>query len=243
MLKKIQLNITTTCKYLFKKQVIQNSNSIVGILIVSFFAILGLVSFCYFTGNSIGTLTKDPMALTDLPFYSGSFSQLGNIFWFIAAGISFFTYTIYKGKFKKFLWFSAIFSLLLGIDDLFLIHDGLLPAIGLNENIMYIIYGIFSFCYFTAFHNYILKTPFIILFMAFGFLGLSVISDLFKVPGINPFLFEDGFKIIGIISWMVYHFKVSKYVLLKMRQKQEMVFFTRGLESVNKQTLKKVVGD
>lgn len=243
MLKKIQDNITTTFNYIVKKQVIQNRDSIVGILIVSFFALLGLVSICYFTGNSIGTFTKDPMALTDLPFYSGSFSQLGNIFWFIAAGISFFTFYVSKGKFKKFLLFSAIFSLLLGIDDLFLIHDGLLPAMGLNENIMYIIYGIFTVCYLLVFRAFILKTPFIILLMAFGFLGFSVLSDLVKISGVNPFLFEDGFKMMGIISWMVYHFKVSKYVLDKLRKKQEMIFFTRGLESVNKQTLKKVVGN
>lgn len=243
MLKIIQGNISTILLYIFKKQVIKNLHSIIGILTVSFLAILSLVSICYFTGNSIGTFTKDPMALTDLPFYSGSFSQLGNMFWFIAAGISFFTFFISKGKYKKFLLFSAIFSLLLGMDDLFLIHDGLLPAIGLNENVMYFIYGIFTICYFSAFHKNILKTPFIILLMAFGFLGLSVISDLFKISGVNPFLFEDGFKMMGIISWMVYHFKVSKYVLEKAMQKQEMLFYSRGLESVNKPTLKKVAGD
>lgn len=121
----------TNLKILIRKQITQNKISILGILGISLLMIFTLVGFCYFTRNSIATLTRDPLSLTDLPFYAGSFSQLGNMFWFIAAGISFFTY-LTTVKYKTFLLFSAIFSLILGLDDLLMVYDGLLPEIGLN---------------------------------------------------------------------------------------------------------------
>src|SRR5690606_20232535 len=115
-----------------RKQLFKNRKTILGILSVSFILIFGLVGFCYFTGTSIKDLTKDPVSLTNLPFYSGYFSQLGNMFWFISAGISFFTFYIVEGKYRKFLLSSFLFSLFLGVDDLFMVHDGFMPAIGVH---------------------------------------------------------------------------------------------------------------
>lgn len=104
------------------------------------------------------------------------------------------------------------------------------------------IYGLFTLYYLTEFRTHIRKTPFIILLLAFVFLGLSVLSDLIKISGVNPYLFEDGFKMIGIISWLVYHFKVSKLEIEKLMQKQQLIFFQRGMDSKETSKLKKVVG-
>lgn len=222
-----------------RKQLFKNRKTILGILSVSFILIFCLVGFCYFTGTSIKDLTKDPISLTSLPFYSGYFSQLGNIFWFITAGISFFTFYMVEGKYRKFLLFSFIFSLFLGIDDLFMIHEGFMPAIGVHENFFFISYVLFAIFYLFHFKNLIIRSPFVLLLMAFSFLGISVMWDIMNIPGINPYIFEDGFKIMGIISWMVYHFQVSKKVIEKTLQKE---IFQRSQE-IHGPNLKKVVGE
>jgi len=45
--------------------------------------------------------------------------------------------------------------------------------------------------------------------MALFFFALSVIFDKSSIPGIDPYLLEDGAKIAGIVSWMSYFFSVG----------------------------------
>ena len=46
--------------------------------------------------------------------------------------------------------------------------------------------------------------------LALGFLGLSVISDM-VLPQVGlEFLFEDGLKIMGIVSWTYFYIKSLK---------------------------------
>ncbi len=228
---------------LLRKQAFSNRILLGGLFAISFLLMCILVLVSYFTGISVSSFTRDPLALADIPFYSGYFSQLGNIIWFFAAGITFFTYRISHKKFKKFLLFSTVFSVLLGIDDFFLIHDGFFPAIGLNENWMYIIYAVFTAYYFIAFNVTILITPFVFLVLDFGFFAISILNDLIKIPGLNPFILEDGSKMAGILSWGVYFYKSSILIIEKTRLKQEMQFYTKKLESVEISNLKKVAGE
>lgn len=43
--------------------------------------------------------------------------------------------------------------------------------------------------------------------MAFLFFGLSVTLDLLQIPSIDPYLAEDGAKLVGLISWLAYFFR------------------------------------
>lgn len=211
---KINDGVMTKSYNFLKKNLAQNKSAIYLVISLSVFLLLSMVLICNYLDIPVERLTRDPAASLAVPFYSGYFSQLGGIFWIASACFAFFTGIIIKNGSRKFMLFSGGFVLLLAIDDIFMLHDGLFPEMGINENVFYLTYAILTIVYFRLFYRTILKSPFVLLLLAFGFLGLSVIIDLLPVPGsINRYIFEDGFKMMGIISWMAYTFKTGKRLL------------------------------
>ncbi|QEC53068.1 hypothetical protein [Anseongella ginsenosidimutans] len=57
------------------------------------------------------------------------------------------------------------------------------------------------------------KTPYIFLFFVLGSFTLSALNDKIKLPGLHPYLYEDSFKMIGIICRLTYHYIVCLKVL------------------------------
>ncbi len=60
-----------------------------------------------------------------------------------------------------------------------------------------------------TFKKCILKTEYLILLIALGFFGLSLFIDVFQhriqsIIGNSRILFEDGFKLLGIVGWFGY---------------------------------------
>jgi len=168
----------------------------------------------------IGKLTRDPTAIGKIPPYYGFFSQIGVFCWFASVAVCIFSAVmlslqIDKLNFKDFFFISGFLTLILGLDDAFLLHEKVLPALGFSEKGMFAIYaGIFLF-YLIRFFPTILKTEYIIFAMAFIFFGISIALDIFDPHGINPYLFEDSAKLIGIISWLVYFFHTGLAVINK----------------------------
>jgi hypothetical protein len=101
------------------------------------------------------------------------------------------------------------------LDDLFLLHEEVFPYyLNIPEKLVFVGYGMIISLYLVKFRKIILKTEFLFLILAFGFLGLSVIIDLLPIAtrllgNQGEFLLEDGFKLMGIISWFTYFARVG----------------------------------
>jgi hypothetical protein len=61
------------------------------------------------------------------------------------------------------------------------------------------------------FYRLILKTDYFLLVIALFFFAISVALDLFPYSGIDPYFYEDGAKLVGIVSWLVYFFNTAEY--------------------------------
>ncbi|OIQ30916.1 MAG: hypothetical protein BM564_01505 [Bacteroidetes bacterium MedPE-SWsnd-G2] len=157
-------------------------------------------------------MTRDITAIAEVPFYTGFLSQLGIFFWVATATLCFFSSkfssnNIAQTKLKKFLFYAGLLTVLLCIDDIFLLHETVFPKyFGVPQKLVILIYGFLFISLLVKFYTVILKTNFILLGMALFFFGLSVFFDLFPIPGVNPYLLDDGAKIIGIISWFFYFY-------------------------------------
>lgn len=158
-------------------------------------------------------LTADPNVLTDSPIYFGFMSQTGIIFWSAAATTSFifaFLTKIYRNEKEKFYFFifTGLLISWLMIDDCFLLHEGVLPAIGVPQKIILLFYVLVVLYYLFRFKNLIIKqTPYILLILSFGCFGISVFIDYFfyfENPNLIDTVLEDGSKFIGIILWFAY---------------------------------------
>lgn len=135
--------------------------------------------------------------------------------WYASAAICLFSARVLSTqtgnlKIKPFLLVSGLLALILGLDDAFLLHEEVIPRfLGVPEEAVYVIYVGFVLFYLVIFYPVIRKTEYVLLIMAFVFFGVSVSLDFFEPPGIDPFLFEDAAKLVGLVSWLAYFFRTS----------------------------------
>ena len=184
---------------------------VLGISVVLIGAVL-LLHYC--ADIPIGRLTRDPNTIGGSPLYAGFLSQIGILCWSAAAAVCLFgakAISKHRGdqKLKTFLVVFGVVTLVLCLDDAFLIHEGFFPHFGIPEVAIYVAYGICALVCFLMFSSVILRTEYILMVIALVFFVVSIALDVFDPPGIDRYLFEDGAKLVGIISWLAYSFRVA----------------------------------
>jgi len=173
-----------------------------------------VVSLKVWKNVSFAFLSRDIVSIGDLPAYAGFMSQLGVILWFAAATVCIIGAKVLAVQqrflnFQQFLWFSGLLTILLGLDDAFLLHERFLPNMGIPEKVIMTFYGSIVAAYACRFLHTILSTQYVVLVSALMFFGVSISLDLFPIANIDPYLFEDGAKMVGIIAWFVYFYQTT----------------------------------
>lgn len=179
-------------------------------------------------GISIADLTRDPAATTGHSPFIGTLSHLGVLFWCATVAICLFSFALLQGtgnigEFSSFFLFGGLISLILLLDDLFLLHESVFPRhLNIPEKIVFLSYGLMILGYLTRFRKLILKTDFLCMILVFGLFGLSIFIDILDLR--VSILFEDGSKLFGIVSWFGYFaltcFQVVKQNTLQLAQKK-----------------------
>jgi hypothetical protein len=166
-------------------------------------------------GIPIEDFTRDPNAVTEVNPFIGAVSQVGLFLWsFTAAVCLFMVYIARKQKnkrIKNFFLFSAVITLVLLLDDAFLLHEVVFPDyLAISQKVVYGSYVLLIAYYLFSQRNVIFKTNLAVLFIAFTFFGLSVFFDVAVKTIPHQTLYEDGFKLLGIVSWLIYFVKTSR---------------------------------
>ena len=68
-----------------------------------------------------------------------------------------------------------------------------------------------------------MNTQYILLGMALVFFGVSITLDLFEmfeIPFLGRLLFEDSAKLVGIVSWLSYFFRVGVFAVYRNADQQ-----------------------
>ncbi len=175
--------------------------------------VLFLVIFIRFMYKiPMAELTRDPVQLLHGRPYTGMLSNLGIIIWSATAGICLFVVILSlpyqeRKRERQFFLLAFLLTLVLLLDDLFLLHDVILPEdLNISENYLYAVYGILSSVFIIFFRNDILQTPYLLLIAAVIFFGFSIgVDTIVKFLDLeHGFFLEDGSKFLGIISWGTY---------------------------------------
>ena len=189
------------------------------VLILAVSAVLvGVVLLLHFwKGIPIGRLTRDPTAIVGVPLYTGFLSQIGIFFWSASTAVCIFSAKVLSRhpdslEIKRFLFVSGLLTLVLGLDDVFLLHEDFFPSFGVPEKVVFVSYAGIVLFYLVRFYSIILNTNYILLGMALVFFGVSITLDLFSH---GSYLFEDGAKLVGIVSWLSYFFHVGAYAVYR----------------------------
>jgi hypothetical protein len=105
---------------------------------------------------------------------------------------------------------ASLITLMLGFDDAFQLHERFAPLyLGVDDIIVLGTYVNLIIIFVVRFFRVIVGTDYVLLVMAFGFFGLSIIVDVMNFPSTARHLFEDGPKFVGIATWMTYFFKTA----------------------------------
>lgn len=164
-------------------------------------------------------LTLDPITVGNesLPFYTGALSNIGILFWCAATTVCWFCFALLlelraKQKLQVFFLVSGALTALLLFDDLFVLHSiGFPQYLKIPEESIIFIYLGIVIVYLTIFYSIISLTDNLSFIFALIFFALSILFDkeVLPIPDYwlengNNLLLEDGFKILGIVSWFYY---------------------------------------
>lgn len=166
-------------------------------------------------------LTKDPTAIMKAPFYLGFFSNLGIIIWSCAFCSCFFTASrIMNVRYLQqdffFMIISGFVTLLLTLDDLYQLHEYVFPHyFSIPENAILLTYLNIFLLWGLRFRKRMLQSDFLVLGLAFFFLGMSTIIKLVPLPIPQDTFMKDAFKLFGSVTWFIYFFRTGNEILDK----------------------------
>ncbi|MEM8641161.1 MAG: hypothetical protein AAGG51_20450 [Cyanobacteria bacterium P01_G01_bin.54] len=207
-------------------------SAIAFILAVSILCI-GIVILLHFGQDvSIGKLTRDLSTIAKVPLYIGFLSQIGIFFWSAAIAICIYTAKLISRRpntriIRRFFFASGLLTLLLSLDDAFMLHESFFPSVGIPEKLVFVSYAGLVFLYLARFYSTILKTEYIFLGIALLFFGLSISCDYFKPRWEDlsllkdGYLLEDGAKFIGIVSWLTYLYRSALLAVYQNTPQQD----------------------
>ncbi|WP_157928749.1 hypothetical protein [Pararhizobium haloflavum] len=151
---------------------------------------------------------RDPVAVFDGKFAIGWFSNLGGLLWFATAAVLIFTALAAQAKTQEPLLVFGLLTAALGGDDLFMLHDGLLPFLGLPGVLLYGLYAVVLLTWLYRYLDFVVGTQ-LVYILTGGFLlmvsaGSDIVVDSAGLHGDTAYLIEDVAKLSGIMFWSVY---------------------------------------
>ena len=167
------------------------------------------------TGFTVMEILRDPAQQTDVSSFLGFLSNMGVWLWVSAAAICFFAYLTNKSitskALKKLILIAGILSLVLAIDDFFMIHDRYI-----NQKIVYLTYALLVITFLMRYSELIIKIDGFSFLLAGMFLGLSIVTDIIQYRIPLEFhevqVIEEGFKFLGAATWLYFNSRAASYI-------------------------------
>lgn len=192
--------------------------AILTIVAASFGAVGSSVGLFHALGRDWWMLLRDPAAAFGFAPYAGLFSHLGVLALATAGAISIFAAQLLRqgGRQRLMLLCAGLLSLWLAVDDLFMLHERVLPRlVGLPENVTLAIYVVLALGLMRLIGAALLTRRHLGLWVAGGFLVVMLVTDmLFEVATSASFLVEETAKFAGFVLWATFWIAEARSVLL-----------------------------
>ncbi len=186
-------------------------------------ALLCLVTIAAFTLHTpLSSLTRDMAGIAHVHPFIGVVSNVGILLWCATAVICLFSRNLLRQQGlheeARFLLWAGLMTTVLLFDDLFMIHEYIAPVhLHVNEKVVLASYACAAGAYLLSHRRLILATNYRLLAAAMVLFTVSMLVDISDVSGWWR-LGEDGFKILGIASWLGYHAGMARYWLVQGSQ-------------------------
>lgn len=155
---------------------------------------------------------RDLAQTCDTALGVGFLSSVGYLLWISAAAIALFGALSgavdVRGRVYQLLLSGGVFSLLLCLDDMLLLHDRYI-----GSGFLYSLYAVFALLILLRFRSQVQTLGGGSFLLAVVLLGLSVIIDqlqeLIPVDYSTLQLFEEGAKFLGIATWLAFWWQAT----------------------------------
>lgn len=175
----------------------------VGLMAAVFFGCVVLAGHIH-GGLGPDELLRDPAAQHAFNPLSGLISHLGVLALTSASAICLFA-ALHTRHGSPYLTAIGLFGLAIAADDLFLLHEVILPHwVGVPEKIAISTWGILALAIGTRYRKDILSRDTTGLALAIVLLAGSVFLDALRLEGVLARVVEDGLKFVGLILWSSY---------------------------------------
>ncbi|QFU10360.1 hypothetical protein PARPLA_03348 [Rhodobacteraceae bacterium THAF1] len=168
-------------------------------------------------GVSIAVYFRDPAASFGFTPLAGMISHLG-VFALAGSGVICIFASNFSASARGLLRAAGTFSLLIAVDDFFMLHEDILPRLGVSELVTYAIYGGFAGLIGVAFRTKLLGSAHFGLHIAIAFLAASVVYDMVAEFSQTQAVIEDSLKFIGLVMWSAYWIKRASLEIESSRQ-------------------------
>jgi hypothetical protein len=156
-----------------------------GVLVLAFARLLaGAV------GEPVSNLTRDAVAVADLPWYTGSVSLITGMVWAVARAMP---------PVRRQMLALGVFAMWLAADDSMLIHDQIGPGHGVPEELFGPIYLVLALVVLRELLRSRSRVTTIVFALGTALLGMSEAFDV--VFHNSSFILEDGAKLLGALVW------------------------------------------
>lgn len=168
---------------------------------------------------ALSSLTRDMAAIANVHPLIGVVSNVAVLLWCAAAAICLFSGSLLRQKGlqveARFLFWAGLMTLALLVDDLFMIHEYIAPVhFHVNEKVVLAIDAGAAGLYLLSHRRLILSANYQLLVAAMALFAASMLVDFADGQGWWN-LAEDGFKVLGIASWLGYHAGRARHWLLQ----------------------------
>jgi hypothetical protein len=191
------------------------------LLYVPVLVLLFLVTSAVFSLHTpLSNFTRDMASIAHVHPLVGVVSNVGVLLWCATAVICLFSRSLLRQQGlhaeARFLLWAGLMTLVLLVDDLFMIHEYIAPIhFHVNEKLVLASYACGIGAYLLSHRRLILAANYQLLAAAMVLFSASMLLDIAD-PGGWWRLGEDGFKILGIASWLGYHAGMARHWLLRV---------------------------
>lgn len=165
----------------------------------------------------------DPAAVRGRPFYLGFVSNVGAVLWAAAASVFLFSGWVHRSaggdaQWGRFLLCSGLFVGLLGLDDLFMLHDQVFPNyLAIKQLVVVAGCAVLALLYVAHFAPVLRQTAYPVFAAAMAMLAASAaldqVQDHFPIEFLGRGFLEDALKLLGIGTWLSYAIHTSAALL------------------------------
>jgi hypothetical protein len=173
---------------------------------------LVMVAFLNSVGFEVMEILRDPAQQSGQSSFLGFLSNVGIWLWVSSAAICLFHAVTSRwsvfGTRRELILLVGLLSLVLAIDDFFMIHDRYV-----DQKICYLTYAVLASALLLRHHQEILRIDGFAFLAAGSLLALSIVTDV--VQGWIPLeysqihLFEEGFKFSGAAVWLFFSTRLA----------------------------------